>query len=206
MHWIAKPGTSVGRGAAHRHATPARSCARFRGCSNFGSHIGQAVLADEVGGVNFGEIWVSVDPAADYDATVAAIQEVVDGYPGLFHNVLTYLNERIDEVLTGAGRRDRRARSTGRTCDGLRDKARGGQKRPDERRRHRRPARRAQEQIPQVEVEVKLDRGRSATGSSRATCAGRGHAALGRKVGDIFRERQDLRRRRSGARPRRAAA
>ena len=28
---------------------------------------------------------------------------MVDGYPGLFHDVLTYLKERIKEVLTGAG-------------------------------------------------------------------------------------------------------
>jgi Cu/Ag efflux pump CusA len=69
---------------------------------NFGSHIGQALLADEVAGVNFGENWVSIDPAVDYDTTLAAIQEVVDSHPGLYHNVLTYLNERIDEVLTGA--------------------------------------------------------------------------------------------------------
>ena len=27
---------------------------------------------------------------------------MVYGYPGLFHNVETYLNERIDEVLSGS--------------------------------------------------------------------------------------------------------
>ena len=69
---------------------------------NFGSHIGQALLADEINGVNFGENWISVDPAADYNETVAAIEEVINRYPGLFHNVETYLNERIDEVLSGS--------------------------------------------------------------------------------------------------------
>ena len=34
---------------------------------------------------------------------MAQVQAVVDGYPGLFHDVLTYLKERIKEVLTGAG-------------------------------------------------------------------------------------------------------
>jgi Cu/Ag efflux pump CusA len=33
---------------------------------------------------------------------VKAIQNVVDGYPGLYHDVQTYLKERIREVLTGA--------------------------------------------------------------------------------------------------------
>ena len=32
--------------------------------------------------------------SADYDATVAAVQEVVDGYPGLSRAVQTYLDER----------------------------------------------------------------------------------------------------------------
>jgi Cu/Ag efflux pump CusA len=67
-----------------------------------GTHIGQAFLADEVAGVNFGEDWIAVDPNANYEKTVAQIQAVVDKYPGAFHDVQTYLNERIDEVLTGS--------------------------------------------------------------------------------------------------------
>src|SRR6185295_2769768 len=72
------------------------------GVRNFGSHIGQALLAEETVGVNFGENWISIDPKADYDETVAAIDKVVHSYPGLFRNVETYLNERIEEVLTGS--------------------------------------------------------------------------------------------------------
>ena len=73
--------------------SPAGSC-----CSH-NSHV--AVAADEVVGSNFGEGWLSLDPAADYDATAARIQEVVAGYPGLIRDVLTYLKERIDESLRG---------------------------------------------------------------------------------------------------------
>ena len=58
--------------------------------------------ADEVVGMYFGENWISVDPAVDYEDTVARIQEVVDGYPGLQRDVQTYLKERIREVLTGS--------------------------------------------------------------------------------------------------------
>ena len=58
-------------------------------------------MADEVCGVNFGENWLSIDPDADYDETLDKIKEVVYAYPGIFRNVETYLNERIDEVLTG---------------------------------------------------------------------------------------------------------
>ena len=72
------------------------------GVRNFGSHIGRAEVADEVVGPNFTELWISLDPSVDYEATVAKIQSVVDGYPGLVRDLLTYLRERIKEVLTGA--------------------------------------------------------------------------------------------------------
>src|SRR5262249_32993045 len=73
------------------------------GVRNFGSHIGRAEVADEVVGPNFTELWISIDPEADHAKTLARIQEVVDGYPGLYRDVQTYLKERIKEVLTGAG-------------------------------------------------------------------------------------------------------
>ncbi len=102
MHWVAAPDTShpemnriTIQGSKELRAIP--------GVRNFGAHIGQALLMDEVVGVHFGENWISVDPSVDYDETVAKIQEVVDGYPGLYRDVLTYLKERIREVLTGAG-------------------------------------------------------------------------------------------------------
>ncbi|HSF19302.1 MAG TPA: efflux RND transporter permease subunit [Vicinamibacteria bacterium] len=101
MHWLTKPGTSwpemnriTIQGSKELRAIP--------GVRNFGAHIGQALLMDEVVGVYFGENWISVDPSVDYDQTVASIQATVDGYPGLFRDVLTYLKERIREVLTGS--------------------------------------------------------------------------------------------------------
>ena len=69
---------------------------------NFGSHIGRAEVADEPVGPNFTELWISIDPDADYQPTVKRIQEIVYGFPGLYRDLLTYLRERIKEVLTGA--------------------------------------------------------------------------------------------------------
>ena len=101
MHWVTAPGTSHPEEV--RISTAA--CVELRtipGVRNCGSHIGQALLADEVVGIDFGENWISVDPAVDYEDTHAAIQEVVDGYPGIRRDVQTYLKERIREVLTGS--------------------------------------------------------------------------------------------------------
>jgi CzcA family heavy metal efflux pump len=101
MHWVEKPGTSLD---AMRRVT-LRASAELRaipGVRNFGAHIGRAEVADEVVGINFTELWISLDPSVDYATTVARIQTVVDGYPGLQRDLLTYLRERIKEVLTGA--------------------------------------------------------------------------------------------------------
>jgi CzcA family heavy metal efflux pump len=101
MHWVEKPGTSLE--AMDRITLRAsRELRAIDGVRNFGSHIGRAEVADEVVGPNFTELWISVDPKVDYDATVAKVQTVVDGYPGLYRDLLTYLRERIKEVLTGA--------------------------------------------------------------------------------------------------------
>jgi Cu/Ag efflux pump CusA len=101
MHWLGKPGTS--------HPEMMRSsvlaCNELRsidGVRNCGTHIGQALLMDEVYGIYFAEHWVSVDPAVDYDETLAKIQATVDGYVGFYTDVQTYLKERIREVLTGS--------------------------------------------------------------------------------------------------------
>lgn len=102
MHFVEKPGTSIE--AMDRITIRAsRELRSIPGVRNFGAHIGRAEQADEVVGPNFTELWISLDEKADYDASVARIKQVVDGYPGLFRDVLTYLRERIKEVLTGAG-------------------------------------------------------------------------------------------------------
>jgi CzcA family heavy metal efflux pump len=101
MHWVEKPGTSIE--AMDRITIRAsRELRQVEGVRNFGSHIGRAEVADEVVGPNFTELWISLDRDVDYPAKVAEIQEVVDGYPGLYRDLLTYLRERIKEVLTGA--------------------------------------------------------------------------------------------------------
>jgi CzcA family heavy metal efflux pump len=101
MHWLTAPDTS----APEETRVSIRACRELRtipGVRNCGSHIGQALLMDEVVGVYFGENWISVDPRVDYDKTLAKIEDVVGGYPGIQRDVQTYLKERIREVLTGA--------------------------------------------------------------------------------------------------------
>jgi CzcA family heavy metal efflux pump len=101
IHWISKPGTSL---PEERRIVTAvgHDLLSIPGIRSFGSHIGQAINAEEIVGVNFGENWISLDASADYDNTLEAIHKVIDRYPGLYHDLLTYFNERVDEVLAGS--------------------------------------------------------------------------------------------------------
>lgn len=100
-HWITKPGTSLPE-EKRIIARAQRDLRSIPGVNHVGTHVGQAFLADETVGVNFGENWIAVDPSADYDKTTEAIDKTIASYPGVFHDRQTYLNESIDEALEGA--------------------------------------------------------------------------------------------------------
>jgi len=99
----AKPGTS--------HPAMTRAVTRLsgelrtiRGVENVSGHIGRAITSDAVADVNASELWVSIKPADNYDAVVAEIKQIVDGYPGFDRDVETYLDEQVAEQLMGEER------------------------------------------------------------------------------------------------------
>ena len=128
-YWATKPGTSLeetkriaNRGCkAYLREIPA-----VEKCS---SHMGQALLGDEIHGVNFDEQWVSLGTDYDYDDSVGQIREVIDSYPGLYRTVQTYLRERVKEVLSGSNEsivvRDVRPGCRGPQEEGRGDRRRG---------------------------------------------------------------------------------
>jgi Cu/Ag efflux pump CusA len=100
VRWDAAPGTSL----PEMKRITSRATGELRavdGVRNVGAHVGRAVTADQVVGVNSGEIWVSIDPKADYDRTLRNVQGVVAGYPGMSQDVRPFSSERVDEVLSG---------------------------------------------------------------------------------------------------------
>ena len=100
IDWVGAPGTShPAMSRVMNHA--ARELKALPGVSNVSAHLGRAVTGDQVVGMNASQLWLAIDPKANYKATVAAVQGVVDGYPGLSRNVQTYLREKVREVLTG---------------------------------------------------------------------------------------------------------
>jgi CzcA family heavy metal efflux pump len=186
MHWVTAPGTSHPEEVRITTAA-SKELRAIPGVRNFGAHIGQALAADEVVGIDFGENWISVDPKVDYDQTLDKVQEVVEGYPGLRRDVQTYLKERIREVLTGGGEAII-VRISGPDLQVLRDKAeevRQGiagvdgivEDHVD-----------LQKDIPQVDVQVDLAKARAhgiKPGDVRRAAA---TLMAGEEVGDIFRD------------------
>jgi CzcA family heavy metal efflux pump len=185
IHWVTAPGTS----ATEEQRMVTRLSSELRsvpGVQTFGSHIGQAFLGEEVVGINFGENWISVAPDADYDKTVAAVRNIVDGYPGLYHDVQTYLNERIEEVLTGA-KEPIVIRIYGQDLNVLRAKAAEVQSRLADINGIEDNHIDLQVDIPQIQVEVDL--ARAAKYGLKPGDVRRAASTLvaGEEVGDIFR-------------------
>jgi CzcA family heavy metal efflux pump len=186
MHWVAVPGTSV----AETERTTTAVSERIRevpGVRSFGAHIGQALLGEEVFGVNFGENWISLDPDADYVEAHDQIDEIAATYPGLFAEVQTYLDERVEEVLTG-GKEPIIVRVYGEDLHVLRDKSdevlQVLESIPGVKNAHTDIS----IDVPQVEVEVDLAKaqqyGLKPGDVRRATAT----LVAGEEVGDIFRD------------------
>jgi Cu/Ag efflux pump CusA len=96
------PGTSL---LAMNRATTAlmRDLREVRGVRNVAALVGRAVLCncDETADVNSAELWVSIDPAANYGVAVAAIEDLVDSSVGMTGDVQTHLTKKMREALTG---------------------------------------------------------------------------------------------------------
>lgn len=101
IQWDGAPGTSHPE-MARISATATGELRALAGVQNVGAHVGRAITSDQIVGINSSDLWVSIDPDADYDQTLSAISAVVDGYPGLFREVQTYPEEQIRRVETGS--------------------------------------------------------------------------------------------------------
>lgn len=73
------------------------------GVRNVSANLGRAITSDKRTNINAGELWISIDPSANYAETMAKVKQVAAGYPGLSPEVLTYLQARLREELSGTG-------------------------------------------------------------------------------------------------------
>lgn len=102
VHWEGGSGASL-PAMSRITALASRELRSIPGVRNVSAHEGRAIMSDKRISINSGELWVSIDPGADYDKTVSSVKEVVAGYPGLSTEVLTYLQAKVREELSGTG-------------------------------------------------------------------------------------------------------
>ena len=98
IHWDGAPSTSH----TEMRRIVAQASGELRelsGVRSVGAHVGRAIFSDQVVGINSSVIWLSIATEADYEATLAAVQDVVGGYPGLRRQLLTYGAERVSEIV-----------------------------------------------------------------------------------------------------------
>ncbi|MSQ97423.1 MAG: efflux RND transporter permease subunit [Gemmataceae bacterium] len=123
MHWVAKPGTSL-EVMTNDIKNVGREMLNETEVQEYGSHIARAEVGEEIYGVNFSELWVSLRPDSkkDYATARLEIERVMSRHPGFEHDLLTYLQERMKEVLSGSGA-SIVLRIYGPELDGLRNRA-----------------------------------------------------------------------------------
>ncbi len=69
------------------------------GVRQVGTHFGRAVTSDQVVNVSSGEIWVRVDDDADYQRSINGITRVINSYPGVRAELMTYTDQRLTDVI-----------------------------------------------------------------------------------------------------------
>jgi CzcA family heavy metal efflux pump len=119
--WKGVPGTSYPE-TQRVVSRISRELQSIPGVSNVSAHVGRAVTGDQVVGVESGQIWVNIDPAADSKAIFSAIKSAVAGYPGADHDMQTYLQETVRGVFTGT-HNELAVRIRGPDWEGLRREA-----------------------------------------------------------------------------------
>jgi CzcA family heavy metal efflux pump len=121
IQWDGPPGTSLPE-MERVTALASDELRSISGVRDVGAHVGRAILGDQIVGANAGELWVSIDPGADYNATVASVKRVAAAYPGFSRSVQTYSQDRVTEALTGT-KEDVVVRVYGEDLDTLRAQA-----------------------------------------------------------------------------------
>ena len=77
MHWVAPPGTSLTE-MTRITTRVSDELLSVPGVNKVASSLGRAVNSETIPGPYEGELWVSINPTADYHQTVTRLQEVAD--------------------------------------------------------------------------------------------------------------------------------
>ncbi|WP_256214097.1 efflux RND transporter permease subunit [Arthrobacter sp. ov118] len=188
VQWDSMAGTSNDevRRVAAKASDELRS---LPGVSGVGGHIGRAISSDQVVGNSSAELWVSITPDANFSETEKAVRDVVQGYPGIAHNVVNYSQQKIgqqrDSMDPGFA-----VRVYGTDMPVLREKAEEVRKAIEKVEGVQNPTINASAMTPIVEVEVNLEAAQKV--GIKPGDARRAAAALmqGIVVGNLFEQQK----------------
>ena len=123
IEWQGPPGTSL-QAMTRTTGDLIQELRKIPGVQNASADLGRAVLCncERATDVNAGKVWVNIDPKANYEETVHAVEAVVTAYPGMRGRVGTYLSAKLREALTG-NRESITVRVYGSSLDIIRAKA-----------------------------------------------------------------------------------
>jgi Cu/Ag efflux pump CusA len=100
VHLQSPPGTSETK-MSGLTAQVSRQLGAIEGVEDVGGHVGRALTGDQIVDVNSSTLSVNIGSDADYDATVAEIQDVVGSLDEpVKRDVVTYSQQRIGDVGT----------------------------------------------------------------------------------------------------------
>ena len=98
------------------------------GVENVAAHVGRAEFGDQAVNVNSGDVWITLDPQANYDATVGAVEAVAREYPDIVTAVLTYTQQTLSQPQNADPAYDITVRMYGENMNVLRAEAEKVQK------------------------------------------------------------------------------
>jgi len=183
-------GSSASHPAMERVTTLAsRELRAIPGVRNVSAHVGRAVMSDRQTNINSSDLWVSIDPAADYAATLASVKRAVSGYPGASAQVMTYLEAKFREELSGTGQ-SLVVRVYGDDMTVLREKAEEVQKMLASTKGVHNATVQYSKEMPTLEIEVNLDKAKHyglKPGDVRRAAAS---LVSGIQVGNLFEEQK----------------
>ena len=211
-----EPGTSNPTDDARSPPTVSRELRSVPGVDNVGAHVGRAVTGDQIVDVNSSEVWVSIASDADYDDTVAAIEDAVGRVPGVEREVVDLLDAE-DRATSGRSNQgeQRRQGQRPRRPDRVGQAARRAGLRPGPRTSSApRPSKVRQlmsgvdgvvdprvelpPEQPSLEIEVDLAKAQALRHQARRRAPRGGHAAAGHPGRQRVRGAEGLRRDRPG--------
>ncbi len=71
------------------------------GVQQVSATLGRAATSNQIDNTNTGHIWIELKPTADYAKTIAAVDAIVEGTPGMQGTVSTYETDSMAGILSG---------------------------------------------------------------------------------------------------------